>query len=380
MPSIFRSGPQEAELNVPPQFPLLIESTEGWDDFRPFKRLIASKFSLSDFGCEKVDGEESYIVFPLDQKAQEPKPKSEFLKFLQTHSVFSELSPKSAELYEIMATQKKKFADSHDFLKYTKIGMMKLVSQLIVLRKEVLKQETFSQILDSKCIPISEMGDLGSSPTTVSLRSSMDFLVQQALTILGAQKVYDDLLAHWNDIPYEEKQTRDQAGAAPFWVAQQEKFIEMAHHLRAWPEFGSAGSIASQPPKESLIWYGAEALTDTSVKYQSRQTNIKNAYHASFKTQRKHAALCIEASKSPKRFKSDQRPTPSYPTSIPMAPKPTTTTTLSAPRALFSAGAPPKVLPSKNRKRPPPKSSRFPRPLRCQRCHRPGHSSYNCKS
>lgn len=361
---LFRFGATEAEIALPPQFPDLIEAAEDWDQFASFKRQLASRFQITDFGSEKMsDG--SFILFPLEKKQDVKPKKDDFEAFLRSHVVFSELSAKSAELFELMTTQKKKFAESQDFLKYSRIGMMRLISQMIVLRKEVAKQEVFAPILNAQCIPISEMGDLERSAAVVSLRQALDFIVQQGLTVLGAQKFYDDLLAHWNDlVPFEEKQTRDHSGAAPFWAAQKDKFTEMTHHLRDWPEFGATQALTSRPTKDSLLWYGKEALTDSSVKFQERQAAIRTAYHSAFKAQRKHASLCQEAFKETKKVKIDAKPpTPSLPT----APKPPAALipTLSAPRTLFSPGS---RSPSKNPRRrpffrPPPTRATFrPRP------------------
>ena len=357
--SVFRSGATEAVFDSPQHFPAIIETAEAWDQFGTFKRQLASRFQLTEFGSERLqDG--SFILFPLEKK-DPPKPKrSEFESFLQNHTVLSEFSPKSSELLELIET-KKKYADSHDFLKYTRISMLRLVSQMIVLRKEVLKQNEFAGVLNERCIPISEMGDLERSSAKVNLREALDFTVQQALTVLGAQKVYDDLLAHWNEhVPTEEKQTRDSTGAAAFWVAQKEKFIEMTHHLRDWPEFGSTEALMSQPAKDSLLWYGKEALTDTTVKFHERQSAIKTAYHVSFKSQRKHVSLCEEAARESKRTKFEPRPP------IPTAPKPTSQPpfpTLSAPRSFFSPGAQPKPKNSKRRfGRPPPRAFKDPIP------------------
>lgn len=357
--SVFRSGASEAVFDPPANFPILIETPEAWDQFGTFKRQLASRFQLTDFGTERLpDG--SFILFPLEKKDSLKPKKLEFESFLQNHVVLSEFSPKSAELLGLIETQKKKYADSQDFLKSTRISMMRLVSQMIVLRKEVIKQDEFAGVLNTRCIPISEMGDLERSSSKVNLREALDFIVQQALTVLGAQKVYDDLLAHWNEhVPTEEKQTRDSTGAAAFWVAQKERFIEMTHHLRDWPDFGSADALTSQPAKESLLWYGKEALTDTTVKFQDRQTAIKTAYHASFKSQRKHASLCQEAVRDSKRTKFEPR------LAIPVAPKPTSQPsfpTLSAPRSFFSPGAQPKPKNSKRRfGRPPPRPFPFPK-------------------
>lgn len=348
---VFRSGAAEAAFDPPAHFPTIIETAEAWEPFGTFRRQLASRFQVSEFGAEKLpDG--SFIIFPLEKKDPLKPKKLEFESFLQSHIVLSAFSPKSAELLQIIET-KKKYADSHEFLKHTRISMMRLVSQMIVLRKELLKQEDLAEALNARCIPISEMGDVENPSAKVTLREAIDFLVQQALTVLGAQKVYEDLLAHWNEfVPAEEKQTRDTTGAAPFWLAQKEKFIEMTHHLREWPDFGSADALSAQPPKDSLLWYGKEALTDSTVKFQERQTAIKAGYHASFKLQRKHASLCQEASREAKRSKFEPR-APTF-TTIPVAPRPSTpssTPTLSAPRSLFSTGVQAKPQPKNFRRR-----------------------------
>lgn len=359
--SAFRAGATEAMFDPPAHFPTIIETAEAWEQFGTFKRQLASRFQLTDFGTERLpDG--SFILFPLEKKDLLKPKKPEFESFLQSHVVLSELSPKSAELLELIETHKKKYADSQDFLKFTRLAMMRLVSQMIVLRREVFRQDDLSGALNARCIPISEMGDLERSSAKTTLRESLDFVVQQALTVLGAQKVYDDLLAHWNEfVPTEEKQTRDSTGAAAFWVAQKEKFIEMTHHLRDQPDFGSAELLSSQPAKESLLWYGKEALTDTTVKFQDRQTAIKAAYHASFKLQRKHASLCQEAARDSKRTKFEPR------IAIPIAPKPTPplpNPSSSATRPLFVVGSQAKPHPKNSKRRfvrPPPRPFPFSR-------------------
>ena len=136
---VFRSGAAEAAFDPPAHFPTIIETAEAWEPFGTFRRQLASRFQVSEFGAEKLpDG--SFIIFPLEKKDPLKPKKLEFESFLQSHIVLSAFSPKSAELLQIIET-KKKYADSHEFLKHTRISMMRLVSQMIVLRKELLKQE-----------------------------------------------------------------------------------------------------------------------------------------------------------------------------------------------------------------------------------------------
>lgn len=378
----FRYGDKLAELTPPEGLPDIIETAEGWDNFRSFRRMLASQLAVSDFGCEKIaDG--SFIVFPLEKDAK-PKPEpNELQKFLSSFEVFSEKSAKSAELFELLAKQKKKYAESDEFLKASKLGMMRLVAQMVVLRREALSQTTLSQALANRVIPIKAMGELESSTTTVNLAESLDFLVQQGLALLGAQRLYDDLLAFWADLSPEEKKTRDIAGAAPFWAAQQERFTELTHSLRAWPQFGSAPDLRNPAlKKDSLISLGREALTDTKVQFLERQLVIKNAYHTSFKQQQKHAALCQAATPRgpPATKKRRFSQVGGGAITVPVAPKPKSAfisipPAASAPRVLFSPGR----APPKNRRKPHP-AGQPKKPTECYRCHKVGHTAKNCHS
>lgn len=377
MPATFKSGDKDADFEPPENFPTLIETAADWAPFQQFKRRLASHFSLSDFGTDKLE-DGSYILFPLDQQqASQKKLPTDLESFLSSFSVFSELSPKAAELIELVLSPKKKFAESGDFTKVTRLALMKLVGQLVVFRREVLKQEAYSTIINTSSVPLTAMGDLESSSKKVSLKEALDFFVQQALSILGAHRMYEDLLAHWSgQVPAEERQARDQSGAAPFWSAQQDRFLEYTSQLRKWPDFGTADQMKASPAKDSLLWYGMEALTDTRVKFQERQTSIKHAYHTAFKQQRKHASLAHEAlreSSSPKRPRFD-RPV----AALPQAPKPSSAAPKTPPplmtqRSAFSPG----VFRSgpKNRRRG--FGSRP--PLKCSRCNKIGHSISTCR-
>ena len=378
MSASFRSGTVSEDFDLPQNFPNLIESPSEWDSFRSFKRLLASRFSITDFGCELVAG--SYIIFPLDKQQQEkPKEASELKQFLDTFVVFGERSPKSAELFELAVAQKKKFAESHDFLKALRLSTLKFTAQLVVLRQEASKHPELQQALNNKCLPISSMGDLEHSRTLVSLKEALDFTTQQGLVLLGAQRAYDDLLDHWNQaLSPDEKQARDASGAAPFWAAQQERFVELAQQLKGWPDFGTS-SLSAPLAKDSLLWDGKEALTDTKVKHQERQQSIKTAYHKDFRLQRKHEIICRDALKQspsfrkrplPQDFQAHQQPRPP----LPSAPKPSSPSmppTITSPRGLFTAGSSPKNFQGlRNFKS---------KAVRCARCQRVGHIQKNCR-
>ena len=375
----FSVGQSSFQFDPPANFSPLIESSEDWVPFASFRRQLASKFSMTNFGCERLqDG--TYILFPLETSTEKAKPPqaNEMESFLETFKVFNELSPKATELLKLVLGQKKKYAESSDFVKANRLALMKLVGQLVVLRREVFHQPAFTEALKAPVIPISAMGDLETSTKRISLRDAFDFVVQQALFILGAQKVYDDLLAHWNDmVPTEEKQARDQAGAAPFWAAQREKFVEFTSQLRQPPDFGSATLLTAPVKKDSLLWFGKEALTDSDVKFQERQTSIRTAYHIAFRQQRKHASLCHDALKD----STAKRPRVELSPPISQAPKPKSSTeipaTFSAPRAFFSSGTSPK-----NRRplRPPFRKPAFQLRNRCPRCHKPGHTAATCRA
>ena len=375
------------QLELPTDFPVLVESAEGWADFRPIKRRLASHFNLTDFGVDKT-GQDEYILFPLDKEPKSADSTGEFKEFLDSFAVLGELSPKAKELYELFSQHKLKYADSEEFLRASKLGFLRLTSQLVVLRREVMKAQAFSAILNTKAIPISSMGDLEGSDKTASLKEALDFITQQALVLTGAQRYYDDLLDFWNEeVTGDEKRARDQTGAAPFWAAQKEKFLSFSHDLSTWPEFGRA-NLHTQPKKDSLLWLGKEAITDSKVKSQERKMAIKKAYHLEFKQQAKHLSLCQDATKyADKPLQKRRRPDSAAPPTVPEAPRPTASMppTLSAPRSAFSAvrGFPSK---QKNRRRPRPGLRTFqsrPRrqgPLRCGRCGKQGHETKNCHS
>ena len=70
-----------------------------------FMRQLSSRFTITDFGVERLpDG--SYILFQLGKPQMEEKVQ-DIEKFLAEFSMFSELSPKSAELFQILGDSKK---------------------------------------------------------------------------------------------------------------------------------------------------------------------------------------------------------------------------------------------------------------------------------
>ena len=388
MPATFTFGQAAPlELDLPEGFPVIIETADAWEGHGSIKRRLGSYFNTTDFGAEKV-GDDQYIIFPFDKQAKSKDDSSDtFKQFLESFAVHGELSPKSKELFDLFAQQKLKYADSEAFLKASKLGFLRLTSQLVVLRREILKSQTLATVINTKAIPINAMGDLEASHKTVSLKEAIDFMTQQMLVLMGAQRFYDDLLGFWNDeVSAEEKRARDPAGAAPFWAAQKEKFLEHAHLLTAWPEFGSS-HLSSAPKKDSLLWLGQEALTDSKVKTQERRLSIEKAYHSDFKQHVKHFALCHDLTKTADKPPPSKRKRYDDFTALPEAPRPTAsmTPTLSAPRAAFAMARP---LPRpKNRRRPRPgpkflqaKIRRRLGPLRCGRCKKPGHEARNCHS
>lgn len=371
MSATFAYGERTVPLDPPVDFPQLIDNAEGWEEFKTFRRQLASAFQVNDFGVERLPNG-TFIVFPLEK---DPKPKAQlddFHKFLASFEVFSEKSPKSAELFELLQDQKKKYAESKDFLKASKLGFMRLIAQMVVLRQEIATKQEFAPILKEKVIPLRAMGDLETSVALVSLQESIDFLVQQGLTLLGASRFYEDLLAHWAGIPQEEKKATDLQGAAPFWAAQQEKFVRFTHQIRDWPQFGSATAIKAPVAKDTLLWLGQEALTDTKTKFTERQLAIRNEYRKSFKEQQKH----ITATQSAASSENAKKRTFSQ-MSVPVAPSPTPKKSfnffprpLRAPRAIFTAR-------SKNRQGP----GRWRRAVpKCKRCQKMGHTAQNCHS
>ena len=371
MPATFKSGDKDADFEPPENFPTLIETAADWAPFQQFKRRLASHFSLSTSGPTNSKTARTSSSHSINSKPRKRSSQQDLESFLSSFSVFSELSPKAAELIELVLSPKKKFAESGDFTKVTRLALMKLVGQLVVFRREVLKQEAYSTIINTSSVPLTAMGDLESSSKKVSLKEALDFFVQQALSILGAHRMYEDLLAHWSgQVPAEERQARDQSGAAPFWSAQQDRFLEYTSQLRKWPDFGTADQMKASPAKDSLLWYGIEALTDTRVKFQERQTSIKHAYHTAFKQQRKHAS---RDSSSPKRPRFD-RPV----AALPQAPKPSSAAPKTPPPLMTSRSAfSPGVFRSgpKNRRRG--FGSRP--PLKCSRCNKIGHSISTCR-
>ena len=383
----FHYGQAEAELDVPEDFPTDIDTAEGWVPFKSFKRVISSRFTISDFGCERLPNG-TYIVFPLEKEAKKEKP-NELKELLETFTVFGEKSPKSTELLQLITNQKKRFAESQEFSKAQRLGLLKFVGQLVVLRREMGKATQLAPVLNTKCIPISAMGDLESSQMQVSTREALDFMTQQALKLLGAQRLYDDLLAHWNEeVPSKEKITRDSTGAAPFWAAQKKRFVEVTHQLRVWPDFGPA-ELAVAPAKDSLLWLGKEALTDSSVKFQERQAAIRTAYHQEFKAQTKHASLCndiVSATSKKQRVEYvavPQAPRPSAPQAVSTPQQAETLpTTLSMPRSAFFSVGSTNPRRSKNwNRRPQQQQKQFAR-LRptCARCKKEGHIAKDCRS
>ena len=218
----FSHKAEHQDFQIPTNLPELIDTADKWQHFGSVERKLASRFGITDFGIEKVE-EGQYIVFPFAKATTEAAPKdNDFKKLLDTFNVFGEHNAKSLELLQIMEAQKKKFAESGEFLQTHRMGFMKFVAQLVVFRREAQNAAPIAEALNNRCIPIRNMGDLESSTAMVNLRESLDFIVQQGLTLLGGQKAYDDLLAHWAELPAKQKQARDAGGAAPFWSAQKE--------------------------------------------------------------------------------------------------------------------------------------------------------------
>ena len=222
------------------------------------------------------------------------------------------------------------------------------------------------------------MGDLETSTGTVNLRESLDFIVQQGLTLLGGIKAYDDLLAHWAELPAKQKQARDAGGAAPFWSAQKERFVDWAAQIKNWPDFGEAKALKASVKKDSLLWFGKEALTDSNVKLQERQAAIRKAYQAEYKTQQKHESLFQKEEPTAKRPR-----TAFQSLSLPQAPKPSTAftassipPTLSTTRSAFQFSAGPPKPKNRFASRKPFHSKR---PIKCNTCHKWGHMAKDCR-
>ena len=153
---------------------------------------IASHFNLTDFGSDKT-GEDEFIIFPLDKEPKIKETPNEFKSFLDSFVVLGELSPKAKELYELASQHKLKFADSEEFMRATKLGFLRFVSQLVVLRREILRAPQFSAVLNAKAIPISSMGDLELSSTSTTLKDALEFITHQALTLPK-----DTMTTSWN--------------------------------------------------------------------------------------------------------------------------------------------------------------------------------------